>query len=356
MPVHLRSRGHGELREHLLTVTPGPDGARELFAEVAATLRALGARILHERIFAGGEDLSALEASRGRAYAGLADGVEPTWLADASGLEGPFAGVLLHAVTGGAVEVLGPHLRRLRHDRGQLLALSGLVARTEDGFDALFAHAAGLLRSHGAGLERVARTWLWVDPIGERYAALNRARTRCYRDAGLIAEGEPRFLPASTGIGLRPRGGVLGLEAIAVHGGPAPRSWLAAGNQRSAFAYGSAFSRAALAEGPAGPTLFVSGTAAIDRQGETVGRGEVDRQIEASLANVRALLAELGLDESAIGQGVAYGTSAEVLAAWRRAAPPWPLCPVLARICRPELCFELEVAVIPPLPAAPRAG
>lgn len=356
MPVHVRSRRRGDLSEHLLTGLPGSGGARELFAEIAATLRGLGARVLLERIFSGREELGALDAIRGRAYAALADGVEPTWLASASGREGPFAGVLLHAVTGREVEVLAPQLRRLRHDRGELLALSGLVADA-DGFDAVFAHAAELLRAHGAGLEHVARTWLWVDPIGDRYAALNRARTRCYREAGLIPhEGDPRYLPASTGIGLRPRGGALGLEAIAVLGGPAPTAWLAAGNQRSAFAYGSAFSRASRAEGPAGPTVFVSGTAAIDRDGATIGRGESERQIEASLANVRALLAELGLDESAIGQGAAYATSAEVLEAWQRLAPPWPLCPVLARICRPELCFELEVTVSPPLPGSAGAG
>jgi hypothetical protein len=74
----------------------------------------------------------------------------------------------------------------------------------------------------------------------------------------------------------------------------------AGGKQRSAFEYGSAFSRASRAVTPADRTVFVSGTASIDQNGQTV-KGTLD----------------------------------------------WPWITLIADVCRPELLLEIEVTAVP---------
>ena len=353
-PLLVRTRRRGALTEVYVTARPGAGGTAELFGQIAGRLQQLGARILHERIFAQRDDLGRLRDERRAAYGELEDGVVPTWLLSPEGRQGPLAGVLIHAIAGARPSALGHHGRLLRWDGGGLITISGLCS--DDGevpggsgwAEAVFARADALLRRGGATARQLARTWLWLDPMQERYAELNRARTRFFAEEGLLgADGAPVHLPASTGIGLRPSAGRLGLDAVAAAGTAAPTAWLALGNQGSAFAYGSAFSRAARLQAPGGDTVYVSGTAAVDGAGRTVSVGDAEGQLRATLDNVRAVLRDLGLREQDVVQGVVYAVSESVAELWPRHSPGWPVALVLADICRPELLVEIEVTVCP---------
>ena len=354
-PVYSFARQSGDVTEHYVTAIPdSATDAGAAFAAVTAVLQRHGARLLQERIFFQCGDQPVLAAARRAAYGALDDGVEPTWLGCPAGRSGPFAAVQVHAISGGnAPRVLGGGIRVLDHADAGLVTLSALRAPGQADVagecQVVFDQAVAGLAAHGVSLDRVARTWLWLDPIYAGYADLNRVRNGCFRTHGLIAaDGATLHLPASTGIGLRPVGGAhFALEAIAPTTGVRPKTLAVAGNQRSAFGYGSAFSRAACLPTPSGATWYVSGTAAIDAEGRTVAEGDIGRQVMLTIANVQAVLRDIGCAPADIVQGVAYCLNPAVEAAWRAVAPGWPLAVVQADICRSNLLFEIELAVCP---------
>ena len=73
--------------------------------------------------------------------------------------------------------------------------------------------------------------------------------------------GANGLMPASTGIGVSPVLGRIAMDVFAAWGGQdAVAQFQAAGNQRSACEYGSAFARAARVRTPGGVSVFCSGT------------------------------------------------------------------------------------------------
>lgn len=330
-----RAGAAGEL--HLLATGEGA------FAEVAAELERRDAHLLHERVFHDRGGAAELRRRRLAAYGARADAVEPTWLGAPPGRGGGELAVQVHAVTGPPPAVADAHTRRW--EAGGLVAVSNLTAPGAGGpgeqTAAVYAALAARL-----DLKRCARTWLWLDRVNDWYGELNRARTACFRREGLIDGERALHLPASTGIGLAPPAGRIALEGLAPLAGT-PRLLAAAGRQDSAFAYGSAFSRAAVIDGPLGRTVLVSGTASIDAAGRTVHPHRRAEQVAETVRCVTAVLAGLGAAPADIVQGVAYAVDQETAAAWRAAGPPWPLATVLADVCRPDLAFEIEVAAWP---------
>ena len=347
MTCTIIQRGYADAAEFYLTVIPG--NGTDPFAEAAAALHQHEACILLERIFVQSEVIPDCAARRRAAYGTLDDGVEPTWLQAPAGRSGSLAAIQIHAVSARRPPTrLGRHLRILRHPGAGLVTVSGLDAATSTGFSAqisdLWTRLVAELGQAGIGMERLARTWLWLDPMATWYGELNQARNACFRAHGLIAsDGRPVHLPASTGIGLRPAHGVITAEAIAALDGPPPTLFAAGGRQNCALGYGSAFSRAATLRTPSGTTAYISGTAAIDAAGRTIFIGEREGQVLETIRCVTAILTQTGHTPADIVQGVAYGVDAEVLAIWQRCNPGWPLAPVLADICREDLLFEIEL-------------
>jgi len=253
--------------------------------------------------------------------------------------------------------------------------------------DAVFHAAARLLAEAGADMRAVARTWLWLGDILSWYDQLNQVRNQFFTRCGLLDPSTGRIrMPASTGIGVYPAdGGQCGLELRAVFGtetlgrrdaetpghenaGSRPSAsglpfreetataqadliqlHAAAGRQDSPYRYGSAFSRAATAASPAGRTLFISGTAAIDPAGASMHLGDAARQIEVTVANVRAILAQHGCTDGDVVQCLAYCKTPAVETTWRRdfADVPWPTVTLIADVCRVELLFEMELTACP---------
>lgn len=351
MPCTIMQCGEGDAAEFHVTATPG--AGTDLFAEVAAALRQQGARILQERIFIQSAAIADCRDRRQAVYGDLDDGIEPTWLQAPAGRSGPLAAISVHAVSDHhPMTVVGRHLRILNHPAAGLVTVSGLDAATSPNVATqirdLWTLLATELGQAGIGLDRLARTWLWLDPMATWYGELNQARNACFRSHGLIAaDGRPVHLPASTGIGLRPQRGNIAVDAIAALHGPGPTLFAAGGRQDCALGYGSAFSRAAQVRTPSGLTLFISGTAAIDAAGRTLYVGDREGQVRETIRCVQAILAQTGGRAEEIVQGVAYGVDEAVLALWNRYNPGWELVPVLADICREDLLFEIELSACP---------
>ena len=368
--LQVRSIGSDQAQEFYITAAPDPnlplsERAKRLFTVVADVLRAHDARLLEERLFATEPALEILEPLRAAAYGALDDGVPPVRLAVPESLDGPFAGVLVHAVRcDGPIETLRLDEtsggRILSGERGAYVAFTGIVAPERGSAAtaqarAVFEKAEAALARAGLTLHAVARTWLWLGDILVWYGEFNQVRNRFFSERGLL-DGRPdaNRLPASTGIGVRPAGPArCALDLIAVSGrGEGVELRNAIGDQHCAYEYGSAFSRASCAATPAGQTVFISGTAAIDAHGRTEHVGNPRAQIDDTIAHVRAALRDMRCTDADVVQSIAYCATPQVLELFRAAQAdlPWPCLTMLADICRPDLLFEIEAT------AAPAAG
>lgn len=331
-----------------------------LYSEVRDVLRHAGARLLQERLFAPHNALGAILTSRNRLLAEFDDGMSPTCLVMPPLPSHQTAAVQVHAVVadeppqvmhGKDPDHSGvARLMRVDQDRwlygqvpGQLLVMAPAQQAAR-----VLRDMASILNQAGGQMHSVARTWYWLNHILDWYGDFNQARNHFFRSHGLIRpDGRPVHLPASTGIGVgNPAGGAITLEWIALPGQENRiRPIEAGGHQNSAFNYGSAFSRACLVPSPAGQTLYISGTAAINAAGETEHVGHIEKQVSATFEHVRALLDRYGCADSDVLTSIAYAARPEVLNVFEQlhATSPWPTVTLLADVCRPNLLFEVEL-------------
>ena len=331
---------------------------RRIFAEIAAVLRGRGGRVLIERVFCEPQARPAILAAQSAAYGDLDDGVPPTFLATPPGTSGSLVGVQVHAVAGSALpEAMKldgvPCGRRVAGGKSSVIVGCGLTAQTPSRPPgealAMLTKTQRLLDQCGGSMLDVARTWMWLRDILDWYGKFNQVRNAFFRERGMFGPNGSSRLPASTGIGIGPVGRQkCTMDFLAVRGEPI-RYLLAGGNQDAASKYGSAFSRASVAATPAGDTVFISGTAAINAAGETVFLGDAKRQIEDTIRNVLAVLRDGGCGESEIVQSVVYCKTPEVeqvfREGWRGFA--WPHIVTVADVCRDNLLFEIEAAAMP---------
>jgi len=343
----------------------GPEGAavdeaRRGYEQIAALLKSHHAWIFQERLFTAPGLIEHVLAARSAAYGVIDDGVRPTILAVEAPIT-PFVGIQVHAVAGvgrpRTMELTEAAVGRcFEHGGCQWLSASGLAGATTAAATVqarqAFEKADALLGAAGTDFSSVARTWIWMDDIVAWYDEFNPVRTQFFRERGLI--GREGLLPASTGIGVSPAGGRrCAIDLFAVWGKPeAIVRHHAAGKQRSAYEYGSAFARAATALTPAGKLVFCSGTAAIDHTGATCHVGDARRQTSMTIDNVVSVLSELDCGGRDVVQAIAYCKTPEVYAEfvsrWQGELN-WPCLVMPGDICRDNLLFELEAA------AAPRA-
>ena len=320
---------------------------------VASLLDEHDAAIVEERVFVAPALLSAARAARARALADRDDGVEPVWLIGPPHAGGGFAGLIIHAVAGGTgpepLPANGrPRGRRWRHGAYTLVTganLHGVGSDPSTQARTMFDAAESLLAGADAGLADVSRTWLWLRDILAWYDDLNRVRNERFRERDLLrADGAGR-LPASTGIGAAPADGHFCAMDFAADLGPTRfRPLLGAGRQNPASRYGSAFSRAAVAETPFGRKVYVSGTAAIDAEGRTLHAGDARSQISETVRCVRAVLASADAADADVVQAIVYCKTPEIARLYRAEVAPagWPAIVTVADVCRDDLLFEME--------------
>ena len=300
---------------------------------------------------------------------GLTGAAEPTWIG-----QPPLGGGALELMA----TVLVPHEKhtplvsrvtvesacrcpacRLR--AGQVVRLGGqimlratnLCGRGGDAFEQaydMFRLAKDLVETAGMEFADVVRTWIYLRDIDRDYDEFNRARRTFFRDMGI------ERMPASTGVGGTPAGSAhdFSMALYALKSDPPPVvQVMSTPTLNEAWAYGSDFSRGLRVDDANRTTLYVSGTASIDENGETVHVGDAPGQVKRMLRNIEALLAQQGAGFSDLVEAVTYvkdSRDADVVRTLLAESgfDGFPNALVEAPLCRPELLCEAEaVAVVP---------
>lgn len=357
----IRTIESADATELYINASPVGDGQSdaealaEIYGELARGLRAWGAQVLAERVIVN-EGVSLDLVHSARQDMGL-DRFPPTILCGGKEENHSISGVQVHAVVCESeikpVVFNGQAIgRRLTQGDRTWAHFGAITASSSDSShvqaDVVYRQAAAVLASMNMSFHHVARTWVWLRDILNWYDDFNGARTGVFQDLGLVdGDGVVAYLPASTGIGLAPGdGAAVGLEFIAINDGDRSiRNFVSGGEQPSAFTYGSAFARAGVAPTPAGSTLFVSGTAAIDEQGHTEHTGNAEAQIDATIQHVRAILREANVRDRQVMSALAYAKTPEIALQFRDryADLAWPRIQTIADVCRDDLLFEIEL-------------
>lgn len=243
------------------------------------------------------------------------------------------------------------------HDRTHLVA-TGLSAAGDgtsyEQMQAVLVQFERLLAARGMTLcEHGLRTWIYVQCLDTDYQGVVRARREFFSDHGLTKD--THYL-ASTGIA----GGAgdpavrVMLDALAVQGlKPDQIQYLRAlGHLSHTHLYGVTFERGTAVTYGDRRHLWLSGTASIDAHGQIVHPGDVLRQLDRTLENMAALLADGGAALADLTHMLIYlRDSADrrpVERAFVRRFPNLPYVILRAPVCRPGWLIELEgTAVVP---------
>lgn len=372
MKLDVRRIESGRATELYIAATPDEgqtlgEQASEIFEAIEDVVKQEGARICRERIFSRECEQKILEEARRVAYSRNDALAAPDWLL--AGAERGAGGVQVHAIKGGTnwkplqngTGVLGWMFDMDDHRWAVTSGLSSPVGNDTEQTLAVFEKGSSLLAQAGMDMSHIARTWIYMEDILDWYGPFNTARTNLFIERGLLAKGGKKWLvPASTGMGVRPgRGGRIALEIFAVKGdGICIDRHAAAGKQRSAFEYGSAFARSSMACSPAGKTCFISGTAAIDEAGNTCFLGDAAGQINMTMDCVSAVLRDHECGAKDVVQAIAYCKTPAVAEVFRKQWEKkldWPWVVVIGDVCRDDLLFELEAtAVVPTTKECPK--
>ncbi|MCD6176182.1 MAG: hypothetical protein J7K65_10515 [Planctomycetes bacterium] len=365
LKIDTRIIGSGKTREIYISaaptkVAPVQELVDETFRAIDDILRSNQAQLFQERIFASGDVMELVCDARKASYRDCDDGVPPSCLLCKEGLSGPFAGVQIHAVASETVPKVVRYQgisvgRTIELPSCHYLALTGISelgpCSPEEQTKAMLKTAESVLKRYGADFNSVARTWMWLDDILSWYDDFNRVRNTFFTEHGMLANGHKDRMPASTGVGLGPENrSYCSMDLVAtLKPADSVRYSQAAGQQQSAFEYGSAFSRATRTATPAAEMVYISGTASIDAEGNTTHIGDAPKQIEATIDNVRAVMEQMHCPEDKLVQVIVYCKNTEVEQVFNRYKNQmqWPWVTVICDICRDNLLFEIEAAAVP---------
>jgi enamine deaminase RidA (YjgF/YER057c/UK114 family) len=240
------------------------------------------------------------------------------------------------------------------HKHLWLANIGGIPGSYEDEVYTMFQAAEKVLQKEHLSFQDVVRTWIHLRNIDDAYSALNQGRTKFFRELGLT------LMPASTGIaGIPPSPSQnMCLSLYAIETGARTVQCMSTATLNEAWTYGSDFSRGLRVEGKNGITLFISGTASIDEQGQTVHTGDLEAQAERMLLNISTLLANQKASWNDVVSAITYlkhpaDASSLIRIFNKMQVPIFPNALVQASICRPDLFCEMEViAILPPKPNA----
>ncbi len=208
------------------------------------------------------------------------------------------------------------------------------------------------LRNRGLSLaDHLIRTWFFLRDIDLDYGAMVEARRLFFAARGLTSQ---THYCASTGIGGRAAGSHarVTLDAYAI-GGILPEqiTYLRAPEHLSPTdLYGVTFERGLAIDYRDRRQVFISGTASIDDQGRVLHPGDLTRQLDRTLDNIRALLQEAGADWQDLCTLTAYvrdpSDAERVRAEVGERLGPVPLVVVTAAVCRPCWLVEVEAQAV----------
>jgi enamine deaminase RidA (YjgF/YER057c/UK114 family) len=212
----------------------------------------------------------------------------------------------------------------------------------------------GMLSSRGLTLlDHALRTWIYLPALDTDYPGIVRARREFFADHGL--NQDTHYL-ASTGIA----GGAgdpavrVMMDALAVQGlAPGQVHYLHALDHLSlTHLYGVTFERGTAVTYGDRTHVLLSGTASINAQGQIVHPGEVLRQLDRTLENMAALLADAGATLEDMTHMLVYlrdGADRRAIErAFLRRFPEMPYLILRAPVCRPGWLVEIEGTAILP--------
>ncbi len=351
----------------------------EIYSKIADILSASSSKIIHERCFGNIGIHNQILDIRTREF--LRHNIETntpiTYIEGESCTENKFAGVQIRALIPteetGIKTILDqgiPKGRVWNLNGSKFLMLHNVdgkkfgekfVADRKSRTRAMFEQAKRLLETEGAAYSDVVRTWIYISDILDWYGDFNIARNSCYSDFGLLGnsdspeKAENIYLPASTGIeGRNPSSMPVTMDVLAIRRSQSSKIQIRpiyGSMQRSAFRYGSAFSRAIVIEEPSGKLILVSGTAAIDEQGNSIYLGNTEAQIRHTLNVVSSLVADEGATFQDLCEATIFLKHTHDFAIYQRIAEEInitnaPSVNVNANVCRDELLFEIDAAFI----------
>jgi len=225
---------------------------------------------------------------------------------------------------------------------------------SEDQTHSIFQYYERYLKSNNITLaDNVLRTWLFVKDIDNNYAGLADARREHFTKHGL--NPKTHYI-ASTGI----EGGntnpktLITMDAYAIAGiQPEQIQHINALDHLShTHLYGVTFERATSIAYRDRKHIFISGTASIDNKGNILHIGDVDKQLDRTLENIRALLTQTNATLNDMAIFIVYVRSPHDLESvqtqMKKRFKQTPFETVLAPVCRPDWLVEVEgIAIIP---------
>jgi enamine deaminase RidA (YjgF/YER057c/UK114 family) len=351
-------KAHGS--EISMTVKPlANEGIMETFSRLAVVLQELDATIVQLMVF-GSVNASAAGMAAMRQLFGNLDW-PVTWVEGAACDGGPIAGIHVFALTGSGVKRIvkdGLVVGSVIEDETMRQCLLGGMGpgqigsnRTEQTRETLQNMGEALAQA-GFSFGDVVRTWFYLDNLLSWYGEFNQVRTHAYSQI----QFRTGSLPASTGIsGRNPRGTALTAAAWAVQPlNPSVHAEeVASPLQCPAPTYGSSFSRAMEISFAHGRRLFVSGTASIAPDGQTLWKGDVNKQVNQAMKVVESILHSREFSFSDLTRATAYfkrHADIQAFKEWCAARDLSSLPVVLANcgICRDDLLFEFEADCVIP--------
>lgn len=195
--------------------------------------------------------------------------------------------------------------------------------------------------------DNLVRTWIYVADIDVNYDGVVRARNDVFRRYGLTAD---THYIASTGIGgySQTRHATVAIDFLSLPDvKPGQMKYLQAlDHLNPTHEYGVAFERGTRLTLPDREIYYISGTASIDKQGQVLYLGDVERQTARLLDNIRALLADGEAQMSDIRYFVVYLRDyADRKTVGRYLDSHHPGIPYVllhAKVCRPQWLVEME--------------
>jgi len=366
----------GFFKEAYLTSLPSPgqpanQAARALFGELAAALVAEGIQPVQEKIYGLNSASQEVRAFREDAFkrGGLDPSTPLSYLEGRPVGGGDLAGVQIWGIVPGAdgwgtvstAGELGVSLARCWSGPGfRMVYLPAIHGNLGDGSlargataqaERMFENAHLALSTHGLTFAEVSRTWIYLARILDWYEEFNRIRRDFFQKQVI------KTYPASTGIqgAWGDRECTMDLLAVQNEEGvgtlevrPINRTV----RQDPAGDYGSAFSRGlSLRMGEDQEIILVSGTASIDNSGESRHLGDAEAQIINTLLNIAAVLDQRGARLADICQGMLFCKNEGVLEQYCQVTRllqlgDFPVIPVVADVCRPELLVEIEAVAV----------
>jgi len=344
------------IQEHFITLTPdGAESPESLFQRAGEVVRHLGGQVVSVEVLgmsaSDRKDLPQL--MRAVDGSGLAVGWVENTRAD------NLCGVHIWLLAGTPLTrielsegVVGSFFE---DDCGRCCRLVGLLptdvsdSRAEQTAE-IFGQMETALHSNGMAFSDVFRTWFYNHDILDWYDDFNGVRTGFFHERKVF-DG---LVPASTGIG----GGnavdaalVAGLVALRPKNPQVKVSRVSSPLQSSARDYGSSFSRAVEVTCPDHRRLYVSGTASIDKAGNTVFLDDCQAQVRKTMEVVQAILESRDMGWADVTRALAYfkrAQDAPLLAAYRQenGLPPFPLIVAENDVCRDDLLFEIEIDAV----------